>query len=45
MEAGDHETLLHLSHAQFARLRPTHFMGALARVTEDLSVVPPSPMR
>jgi len=39
MEAGDHETLLHLTHAQFARLTANApHAGALAPTTEDLSV-------
>jgi hypothetical protein len=37
MEASDHETLLHLSHAQFARLATNALHGALARTTEDWS--------
>ena len=50
MEAGDHETLLHLTHVQFARLTANAPHGRRSanvevRLTEDLSVVPPSPMR
>ena len=39
IEAGDHETLLHLSYVQFARLTANALHGALARTTEDMSVV------